>query len=141
MALGALRKRHTHQPPVRLLLDWEGPGSRRWFVATTIGSDPNDEAFWAHREGVDLVRGLSVPYRRFQSRWDHVHGPNPEIGWEMAQAAEAVGQSPTWLNGHSAPFPPFEQVRWGSGLRSRQGAVLLQWLIEATLDADGAVVR
>lgn len=134
MALGALRDRSELAARVGVLIDWEGPGHRRWFEAAGIGSDPDDHTFWEAREGVRLIEGLTVPYRRFQSRWDHVHGPDTEIGWEMVQAAIRLGCPAVSLNDHPLPLPVLEQVRWGPGLRSRQGAILLQWLIHAVWD-------
>ncbi len=134
MALGALRDRPELSRRVGLLVDWEGPGSRRWFAATPIGSPADDDAFWEPREGVRLVHGLRVPYRRFQSAWDHVHGPDTGIGWEMAEAAVAGGCPSVHLNEHGLPLPDPAAVRWGPALRSQQGAVLLQWLIDGLVE-------
>ena len=136
MALGALRRRSDLSGSVGLLVDWEGPGSRRWFEAARIGWDPGDDAFWEPREGIRLVEGLSVPYHRFQSCWDHVHGPDTEIGWEMVQAAARAATATVSLNGHAPPPASREAVVWGPELRSRQGAVLLQWLIQAAQDGE-----
>lgn len=141
MALGALAGRADLEARVRLLVDWEGPGSRRWFAATTIGAEPDDDGFWHPREGVRLVRELSVPYRRFQSRWDHVHGPDTGIGWEMAHAAQAAGCPSVRLNQHRAPLPAQDRVVWGPGLRSRQGAILLRWLLEGVGDPNRKSAR
>ncbi len=134
MALGALRRRSELSERVGVLIDWEGPGSRRWFEAARIGSDPEDHEFWEPREGVRLVEGLSVPYHRFQSRWDHVHGADTGIGWEMVQAAVRGGCPGVSLNGHGPPLPSRDAVVWAPGLRSRQGPLLLQWLIQASED-------
>ena len=134
MALGALRARPELAAKVRWLHDWEGPGHRRWFAAARIGAEPSDDAFWEPREGVRLIRDLAVRYRRFQSRWDHVHGPDPSIGREMAEAGWSAGLPAVFLNEHQAPLPGPEGVTWGPGLRSRQGVILLQWLIHGRED-------
>lgn len=111
---------------VRVFVDWEGPGHRRWLQPR--GGWIEAESYWDEREAVRVIGRLRCPYRRFQAAWDHVHGPRPEIGLEMARAA-AEGGVDVRLN---ESRPPFSDVVWGPRRPSRQAEILLKWLRDAT---------
>jgi hypothetical protein len=114
---------------VRELVDWEGPGSRKWFEGVRIGEPATNEAFWATREPTYALPRLTCAYRRFQSSSDHVHGFAPDIGLEPARAA-ASGVAPrARLNDAVAPFT---QVVWADPRPTATAATLTRWLQEAT---------
>lgn len=129
LAAGALHARPDLARRVRVLVDWEGPSSRRWFQARRLRYWTVDEGWWQAREAVRMAPGLECPYWRFQSVWDHVHGTDVGLGREMAEAA-AGGRSPdVRLNG--AP-PPFTDDPGGPLWPREQAAVMVGWLREAT---------
>ena len=104
MALGALVARPDLGERVREAIDWEGPGSRRWFEGVKIGEPSDNEDFWGPREAVTMAPSLPCAYRRVQSAHDHVHGHCPEIGVELARAAWG-GRAPRVLfNDQEGPF-------------------------------------
>jgi hypothetical protein len=100
LALGALSYAPDHAEQVRGVIDWEGPGHRRWFAGLEKNGFLSDPQFWEHREGVELVKALKCPYYRLQSSHDHVHGDNPEIGLEMVRAATHAGVPVVAFNGN-----------------------------------------
>ncbi len=116
--------------PVRGLIDWEGPPSRRWFVASRLNleSRPEDDAFWTEREPVRSVARLTVPYWRAQGRWDHVHGADTTLALEMVDAARAAGVPDVRLNGRDTWSPP---TLLPSSMRG-QSAAMLGWVHELT---------
>ncbi len=78
MASGMLA-RYPDQPPVRWLLDWEGPANRG-NTATVNGGHvpvpPSNDAFWAEREADTFMGQTAVQYTRLQTEVDH-HGGVP----------------------------------------------------------------
>lgn len=103
-AAGALVRHPELAARVRRFVDWEGPPSRRWFHVRRLQFWTQDEAWWADREAVQLLPRVACPYWRYQSRWDHVHGPVADLGREAALAA-STGVSPeVRLNGQGFPF-------------------------------------
>lgn len=115
---------------VRGLVDWEGPPSRRWFVASRLKlrSRPEEDAFWAEREAVRRVGSLRVPYWRAQGSWDHVHGPETGLALEMVEAAAAGGVPDVRLNRARSWTPP----RLLSSAIEEQSAAMLGWITEVT---------
>lgn len=113
---------------VRGLVDWEGPPSRKWFVASRLrlSSRPEDEAFWADREAVTRVGRLRVPYWRAQGSWDHVHGPHSELALEMVNAAVAGGVPDVRLNGKRSWSPPKLLSSWPM----EHSLVMTRWVEE-----------
>ncbi len=126
MAAGALAHHPDLAARVREWIDWEGPGSARWLPADRIRADARDPAFHVEREAVRRIGDVRCPYRRFQGRLDHVHGPAVEIGLELARAA-AAGVSPRVRLNDAAP--PFDDVRWHPV--AGHGTTLVRWLREA----------
>lgn len=116
--------------PVRGLVDWEGPPSRRWFVASRLKlrSRPEEEAFWEEREAVRQVPHLRVPYWRAQGSWDHVHGPETGLALEMVEAARAGGVPDVRLNGNRTWDPP----KFLSSSMEEQSGAMMTWLRELT---------
>jgi len=110
LAVGALTRHPELAQRVAGLLDWEGPPSRRWFHVRRLAMWTHDEAWWEPREAVRHLGRLACPYHRYQSVWDHVHGPDNGLGLEAARAAAAGTCPEVRLNG--AP-PPFDEVRLG----------------------------
>ncbi len=124
LGLGALVRHPELAGRVRALVDWEGPGHRRWFEAVGIGAPQGDDAFWVPREGVRMAPRLACPYWRMQSRWDHVHGPDAEIGREMVRAALAGTCPEVRFNGVvGREDAPLVDAR-----RSRQQRILVEWI-------------
>lgn len=131
LAAGALTRHPALAERVVELIDWEGPGSRRWFEGVKIGEDSSNDAFWGPREAVAMAPALRCPYRRFQSTWDHVHGPNTEIGAEMARAAHSGASPRARLMDREGPFDDVGEVVWGPPTVSAQAALLSRWIREA----------
>lgn len=128
LAVGALVRWPDLADRVRILIDWEGPPSRRWFHVRRLAYWTQDEAWWAPREAARHVGALRCPYWRFQSAWDHVHGADNGLGLEIARAA-ATGSCPeVRLNG--AP-PPFSDAPPGPVLLRAQATTMIRWLREA----------
>ncbi len=78
MASGALA-RYPDDPPVAVLVDWEGPASRAETAAVNGGHvpvDPGDDLFWSEREAITFLPGVRSVYLRLQSAVDH-HPPHP----------------------------------------------------------------
>ncbi len=125
MAMGALIRHPRLAESVAVMMDWEGPGHRRWLrsPATDHTTDP---AYWAPREAVTMVGALACPYHRVQSRWDHVHGRQRSIGTEMLEAASGGTAPAVWINDqrHRPGLPP----RWISARPSVQGRLMVGWL-------------
>lgn len=122
-AVPALAARPRLAARVRQLIDWEGPGSRRWFERVDFHVPSSDDTFWGPREAVAHVGRLRCPYRRVQSAWDHVHGDAPDIALEMVRAAVAGGVPRVWLNDVPQPGP----VRWIAARPSVQGRRIVAW--------------
>lgn len=116
---------------VRGLVDWEGPPSRKWFVASRLKlrSRPEEDAFWAEREAVRRVGALRVPYWRAQGSWDHVHGPESGLALEMVNAAVAGGVPDVRLNRARSWAPP----KLLSSAVEEQSAAMLGWIRELTV--------
>jgi dienelactone hydrolase len=73
MASGMLA-RYPDQPPVRWLLDWEGPANRGQTAAVNGGHvpiSPSNNAFWAEREADTFMADTLVQYTRLQTEVDH----------------------------------------------------------------------
>lgn len=125
MAMGALTRSPGLASSVAVMMDWEGPGHRRWLraPATDHTADPS---YWAPREAVTMFGALACPYHRVQSRWDHVHGRQLSIGTEMLEAASSGTAPAVWINGqpHRSGFTP----RWISARPSVQGRRMVEWL-------------
>lgn len=133
MAMGALVRHPRLSRGLRGLIDWEGPGSRRWFAGVPFGEDHTegveDDAFWEPREAIRMAPRLGLPYRRFQSTWDHVHGPRVEIGLELARAV-AAGDCPEVRLMHSRPPLRTAEIAWGPDRIRAQCRVLQGWVEE-----------
>lgn len=124
-AMGALTRHPDLAAQVRGLIDWEGPGHRRW-LRLSFRPPP---AFFVPREAVRMAPHLTCPYRRFQTELDHVHGPRPDIGLEMAHAV-ANGICPDVRLNDARP--PFHDVHWEPATRVAQAKRLLAWVDEWT---------
>jgi|GEM_PF-567609 len=77
MASGLLA-RHQDDPPVRYLIDFEGPSDRSDTAKVNGGHvpvSPTNHAFWAEREALTFMPDLLVDYVRLQTEGDH----NPSI--------------------------------------------------------------
>ena len=98
LAIGALVRAPETASKVRLFIDWEGPGSRYWFKHTDLNRSMDDHQFWEPREAIKMIPAIVCPYQRLQSRWDHVHGAQPEIGLEMARSARSGRCPQVWFN-------------------------------------------
>jgi len=77
MASGALA-RYQDDPPVRYLIDNEGPADRNDTASVNGGHvpvDPSNNAFWAEREAATFMPDVLARYVRIQTEVDH----NPNI--------------------------------------------------------------
>lgn len=106
LALGALTRWPDLALRIRGLVDWEGPPSRKWFEASRLKFWTIDEPWWAPREAERSIGRLRCPYERFQSAWDHVHGPDHGLGEEIVDAALAAGVPTVRFNGVDATVRP-----------------------------------
>lgn len=125
MAMGALTRHPALATSVAVMMDWEGPGHRRWLRAPAT-DHTTDPRYWAPREALGMVGALGCPYHRVQSRWDHVHGRQVEIGVEMLEAASAGCCPSVWINGQQ--HRPGTTPRWISARPSAQGRQMVAWL-------------
>lgn len=77
MASGVL-SRHTNDPYIKFLLDWEGPSDRYQTCQDSGGHvpvPPDSQSFWIEREAALFMKSANVYYLRVQSTTDH----NPNI--------------------------------------------------------------
>ena len=78
MGSGALA-RYPNNPPVALLLDFEGPAGR-FETSAPFGGHvpvaPNNAAFWSEREALTFMPQVRSRYVRLQTEVDH-HPPHP----------------------------------------------------------------
>ena len=115
LAAGALG-RHPDDPPVRYLIDIEGPSDRFYITkfdnprfVRFFGHTTDDEEWWAEREAVRWIKLIRCAYLRIQHLHDHVHGPDKRHAIAMINAATDVrfggqGRSPwTRINGSENP--------------------------------------
>lgn len=113
IALGAgTLGRYPDDPPVRYLIDIEGPSDRFYVTKFNhprfvrfFGHTTDDEEWWAEREAVRWIKHIRCAYLRVQHLHDHVHGPDKGHAIAMINAATNVkfggqGESPwTRING------------------------------------------
>lgn len=130
MVAGALADDPTLAARVRVWMDWEGPGSRRWFKPVGFVEPFDDEGFWGPREAARRMPAVACPYHRIQSAWDHVWGPERAIGWEMVTAVAGGACPDVRLNGQRGPFDDMARFRWPSAMELRQARWMLRWLGE-----------
>lgn len=77
-----LLSRYSATVGIKFYVDWEGPanrddtGSCGGITIGHITHDCSDEAFWSQREASTLIKGVSVPYLRIQTKVDHVQPDN-----------------------------------------------------------------
>lgn len=128
LAVAALTRQPDLGRRVRLLVDWEGPGHRRWFRRAGIGAPPDDDAWWTPREAIRRVHELPCAYHRLQSAWDHVHGRDAEIGWELVVAAAKGGVPEVRYNGLPGPFDDPARFPLAPLEGSAQTRILTGWL-------------
>lgn len=131
MAMGALVGDPDLGARVRELIDWEGPGSRRWFEGVKIGEASTNDEFWGCREATTMVPRLRCAYRRMQSSHDHVHGLQPEIGLEVARAAYGGAAPRVRFNDQIGPFDASFEPRLVPPTMTAQSALLAAWVREA----------
>ncbi len=77
MASGMLA-RHPADPPIKFLLDWEGPADRNQTSQDSGGHVPvpvDSDLFWLEREAGRFMKSANVYYIRHQTRVDH----NPNV--------------------------------------------------------------
>ena len=127
LAMGALTRHPELAERVQGLMDWEGPGSRRWFLPVGFAPGPGDEVFWRDREAAVMAPRLRCPYHRVQSRWDHVHGPQTGLALEMLRAASGGDCPQIRLNG--APWLAGRE-RWASAAELLQREAMVRWLAQ-----------
>ncbi|MBU0718372.1 MAG: aryl-sulfate sulfotransferase, partial [Planctomycetes bacterium] len=75
MASGMLA-RYQDKPPVRWLIDYEGPADRNNTAQINGGHvpvDPSDHTFWSEREAAIFIKEILPVYTRIQSEGDHNH--------------------------------------------------------------------
>jgi len=105
MAAGVL----STQPdlPVSFLIDWEGPSDRysTGCQGNSLELPECEDDFWIHREGAVSIAGLSVPYHRLQTLYDHVQ-PDAAHARMMLEAALEGGVPGVYLNGVELTEPP-----------------------------------
>ncbi len=79
ITLGAgVAGRFPNSPPLRHLMDWEGPADRTDTAQPNghVPHDPNDEAWWYEREPTNFIADFAGRYLRVQSVVDHVQSDN-----------------------------------------------------------------
>ncbi|NRA96712.1 MAG: hypothetical protein HRU14_10950 [Planctomycetes bacterium] len=169
MGTGALA-RYPNNPPVALLLDFEGPAGR-FETSGPFGGhvpvSPGNTAFWGEREALTFMPQVESRYVRLQTEVDH-HPPHPgnqhaidlataalpsnggaatlsRIGLEWNNPTNIVS-NPTWISEsvqgapYSGHFLHLALQREMSGL-SLDVASVLPLGSTATLGLDGGVAR
>jgi len=107
LAVGALTTWPDLAGAVRGLVDWEGPPTREWFQESRLKYRTTSEEWWRPREAGRAVGALRCPYHRYQSAWDHVHGPDSALGDEIvasALAGDGAGHRPPEITLNGAPM-------------------------------------
>lgn len=148
-AAGALAD-YPDDPPVCGLIDDEGPSDRFYITQwdnPRFGIFPQgttNQAWWAEREAVTLIRRVRCPYLRLQTVQDHVHGTNRQHALDLINAATGApfgggGQSPwTRINGPDNPanhvYRPPEEPHW---LPARPGPDQLADIVDEMLARHG----
>ncbi|MCK6527260.1 hypothetical protein L6R50_06745 [Myxococcota bacterium] len=140
---GALARHPGIGARARFLLDWEGPGERRWIppYATRAPGQASithemhcRPEFWVDREAIRAVPRLPCPYLRYQSHWDHVHGPMRQHAVDLVNAA--LGGTAPWVRlNDNAPNVPVDGsalplYRWAPPGLEETGRVIVSYLHE-----------
>jgi hypothetical protein len=79
ITLGAgVAGRFPNSPPVKHLMDWEGPADRTDTAQPNghVPHDPNDDVWWYEREPTNFIDDFDGRYLRVQSLIDHVQADN-----------------------------------------------------------------